>query len=109
MKTRTFTGTTKAWVTGSSIWDMEQAKDSQRVSDFSYHDGDMTEYGWVEVGTAEITVTLNVAHKDIVNSQVATLRKQVESIRAESQSKVNRIEDQIKNLLAITYEQQGVE
>lgn len=104
MSTRTFTGTTKAWITSATPWDMERLKDSNRVNDFTYHDSDMTEYGWVEVGTAEIKVTLNVENKDIVKSQVATLRKQVENIRAEAQMKVNGLENQIKNLMAITYE-----
>lgn len=108
MTTRTFTGTTKAWITSTSSWDMERLKDSERVCDFTYHDGDMTDYGWVEVGTAEVTVTLNVAHKDIVNSQVATLRKQANSIRAEAEVKASNLENQIKNLLAITYEPEEV-
>lgn len=55
---------------------------------------------WVLVGTAEVTVTL-MPRADVVNTQVAVLRKQAENIKAEAGAAVTRIEQQINSLLAI--------
>ena len=59
--------------------------------------------GYTVVGTGTVTVEL-YAPGDVATNQVAVLRKQVQNIRAEAQSKVNRLEDQIRNLQALTFE-----
>lgn len=59
--------------------------------------------GYTVVGTGTVTVELYLP-SDVAANQVAVLRKQVQNIRAEAQSKVNRLEDQIRNLQALTFE-----
>lgn len=65
----------------------------------------MSEYGWIEVGTAEIDMLLITDRTAIVTAQVDVLKQQAQKIRAEAALKVGEIENEIKNLLAITYEQ----
>lgn len=55
---------------------------------------------YVLVGTADVTVNL-MPRADVVSTQIACLRKQQQTIRAESQAADMRIERQINSLLAI--------
>jgi hypothetical protein len=59
--------------------------------------------GYVVVGKGTVTVELDSVN-DVTANQVAMLRKQVEQVQAEAQVKVNRLQDQIRNLQALTYE-----
>jgi hypothetical protein len=59
--------------------------------------------GYIVVGKGTVTVEMHSAN-DVVANQVVALRKQVQNIRAEAQSEVNRLEDQIRNLQALTFE-----
>jgi len=73
-------------------------------SQLMYHTTDMAgAEGYIVVGKGTVTVELHSAN-DVAANQVAVLRKQVQNIRAEAQSKVNRLEDQIRNLQALTFE-----
>ena len=57
---------------------------------------------WYEVGTAHITVELN-DDKEIVNSQVDSLKKQQKQVQAEAECKVNELQYQINSLLCLEY------
>jgi hypothetical protein len=59
--------------------------------------------GYIVVGKGTVTVELHSAN-DVAASQVQSLREQVKTVQAEAQLKVNRLEDQIRNLQALTYE-----
>ena len=70
---------------------------------FSTHDwkGDLPE-GWTRVGKAVITVEIPSVDT-IIGAKVDSLKAQVKAIRADAEAKVNFIESQINNLLAIEY------
>lgn len=59
--------------------------------------------GYIVVGKGMVTVEL-YSPNDVAASQVQSLREQVKTVQAEAQLKVNRLEDQIRNLQALTYE-----
>jgi hypothetical protein len=59
--------------------------------------------GYIVVGKGTVTVEL-YSPNDVAASQVQSLREQVKTVQAEAQLKVNRLEDQIRNLQALTYE-----
>lgn len=65
---------------------------------------DMTsDEGYIVVGKGTVTVELHSAN-DVAANQVAVLRKKAEKIRLESAEKLALIEDEIRNLQALTYE-----
>lgn len=64
---------------------------------------DMTEQGWIKVGTAHITVEL-LDPKDIQNEQLAALQAQLQKERADSQMRQNAILEQISKLQALEWE-----
>lgn len=59
--------------------------------------------GYIVVGKGTVTVELYTPN-DVAASQVQALREQVRVVQAEAQRKVDRLEDQIRNLQALTYE-----
>ena len=59
--------------------------------------------GYIVVGKGTVTVELHDS-SEIAANQVAVLRKQVRQVQAEAEAKVSRLEDQIRNLQALTYE-----
>lgn len=59
--------------------------------------------GYVVVGKGTVTVELHDS-SEVAANQVAVLRKKAEKIRMESAEKLAIIEDQIRNLQALTYE-----
>ncbi len=110
-KTFTITGNARAWLTDT--WrtpkDMEErAKTDPDAAvswlSFTTPEQDMTEYGWIEVGMATITATIN--DTDAVNAkQVQNLKAQIQEIQAKAHEQVRVLEDRIQSLLAITYEE----
>jgi len=59
--------------------------------------------GYVVVGKGTVTVELHSV-SDVTANQVAVLRKQVRQVQAEAEAKVSRLNDQIRNLQALSYE-----
>ncbi len=102
MKERVITGVTDCWMTGTSKFDIDRLKNSERVSDFGFSEYDMSDCGWMKVGTAEFKITLTCDDAEIVKSQVDVLRNEIKKTREHSARKVNELECQIQNLLAIT-------
>lgn len=98
MKTITFQ--TKAWLSDGKI---ERNADSTDVDNMSFYKDDMTDFGWVEVGTAEITVTL-VDRKTVVVNQIAGLNEAKRRIQAEAEKRLTEIEGQIQSLQALPAE-----
>ena len=59
--------------------------------------------GWTLVGTAEITVKLVSEDRMVVN-KIESLRREITTTRADAELKVQKIEQQVQQLLAITNE-----
>lgn len=99
------TSTATAWIpTHETIRLLEQEPD-RVIGDLAYaHPSqDMTTSGWISIGTAEITVTVN-DHEALLKTQINALREAQRAIEAEASAKSTRIEQQIQSLLAIVYE-----
>jgi len=109
--TTTFTGPARVWINGTWV----TAEDVRRMAledpsrainmlAFTSVDNDMTKHDWIEVGTAEVTITL-LPPEDTTVKHVEAIRKQITEVQADAQRKVNALEDRISKLLAITYEE----
>lgn len=82
----------------------EALRSGDIAQDLIYSTDDMSSLdGYIVVGHGTVTVELDTPN-DVAASQVAVLRKQVQTVQAEAQAKVDRLEDQIRNLQALTYE-----
>jgi hypothetical protein len=64
----------------------------------------MKSCGWLEVGTAEITLTSTMAKKDLVLSMVETQEAKIKKIQADAENEINILRRKIMELQAITYE-----
>ena len=94
---KTITGTAGAWLSSVFI-----DSDPEEFSNLHITDSDMTECGWVRVGTASVTVDL-LSDADKLTNQLALLNEAERRVKADAQSKLNEIEGQRQRLLAIEY------
>lgn len=109
MTTPIFTGTTKVWTTSkwrgidSILHSVAEGRLDEAVSGMTYinHDMNGTE-DWTEVGTAQITVTLH-PRDVVVEKELASLKQQLEKVRADNYMRENMILDRISKLQAIEY------
>lgn len=95
---------TKAYVTQYSSITPKDIQEGNRVDELCFGSWKNPPDGWTCVGDAEITFT-PVDNKTLVDNKVQALRSEAASIRAEAAAKVTRIETQIQNLLAISYDE----
>jgi len=58
--------------------------------------------GYIQIGTAEIRVTID-SQEDIVSRQISTLQEAKKRIQAETQQKLNAIDEQIGKLQCLEY------
>ena len=65
---------------------------------------DMTEYGWLRVGAAEITLTSTMDKNDLVLSMIETQESKIKKIQADAENEINNLRRKIMELQAITYE-----
>jgi hypothetical protein len=96
-------GRIDAWITNRgypAAADLFTADEAEILNDVFYSTLDMSESGWVKVGTAEITVTLDEP-PEIASKQIAALQGQLEEMRAEHQLQQTALLGRINNLLAI--------
>jgi hypothetical protein len=105
----TFTGTVKAWTTNS--WSrtpelmrlVQGGRADQAVSSLCYTNADMSRNGdWIEVGVAQITVTLHPPEQAF-KAELDGLKAQLQQVLADNQQRENAIRDRISNLLAIDF------
>ena len=94
---RKLEGTCSAYLT-SQYTKIEHAS----ITNLVYARSDIDIPDWYEVGIAHITVELN-DDKEIVNSQVESLKKQQKQVQAEAECKVNELQYQINSLLCLEY------
>lgn len=94
---------TKAWITEYSGVTPQGLIDGKNLDGLTFHMHDMKSSGWTYAGIAEIKVTL-VDVRSLIENKVEALKQQAIGIRAEATAKCTRIESQIQELLAISYE-----
>lgn len=58
---------------------------------------------WICIGTAKLSIEL-VGADEITANQVQAIREQIERVHVDAASKVAVLEDQLKKLLALTYD-----
>lgn len=95
-----------AWMVAGSPLGPDDFKcpGSMNLGSLTYSDGrlDMTKAGWTRIGTATVTLELPSVNA-VIEAKVGALRAEITQTRAEAEAKVNYIESQISNLLAIEY------
>jgi hypothetical protein len=97
------TVTAKAWITNPEWADECDLDDPMRMH-FTSTRIDMKDAGWLEVGTAEITLTSTMTKKDLVLSMVQTQEAKIKKIQADAENEINNLRRKIMELQAITYE-----
>jgi hypothetical protein len=96
-------GTSKAWLPDHSHLSPEDMQGDKAVESLAFCTADMRTSGWTYVGEATITVDMILTPNELVSSKIETLKTQQAKVRVEAQEKLNKLEDMIQNLLAITY------
>jgi hypothetical protein len=97
------TVTAKAWITRPEWADEGDLEDPSRLT-YTSMDMDMKTAGWLEVGTAEITLTSTMTKKDLVLSMVQTQEAKIKKIQADAENEINNLRRKIMDLQAITFE-----
>ena len=100
---KNITGTLKAWLPRHSSFSPEQLHTEAALNALAFSSFCMRKSGWTYVGEATITVDILLEPEELVASKIETLKAQQTQLREEVQKKLNVLEDQIQNLLAISY------
>ena len=95
---KTITGTTCAWLNEYSA----ARNSSVEIQNMSFAEQDMTSFGWVKIGTAEISVEL-FDDKEIFVNKLAVLDEAEKRVKADAENKLTEIERQRQQLLAIEH------
>lgn len=93
---------TTAWLTSSYSASPEDLLQGKALNSIAVSQHDMTDCGWTRVGKATVTVEL-LSQDAMVEAKVDALQAELQTARAEFSVKESRIQEQIQNLLAITY------
>ena len=96
-------GATKAWLPEHSHLSPEDMQGDKVVQELAFCTADMRTSGWTYVGEATITVDMILTPNELIASKIETLKTKQAKVRVDAQEKLNRLEDLIQNLLAITY------
>ena len=96
-------GTTKTWLPEYSRLSPEDLQGDKVIDSLAFCSADMRAGGWTYVGEATITVDMILSHDEMVASKIETLKTQQAKVRVDAQEKINKLEDMIQKLLAITY------
>ena len=97
----TITQKTLAWLTKQDS--LNSVISSKNISTLGYTDSDMKAHGWACIGDATITVELH-PQEAVVTRQVEQIEKEIQAVRAQSQSQIYELEAKKQSLLAITLE-----
>lgn len=97
------TGSLKAWLPEYSSLRPDQLHTPEAIDAMVFSRCDMRGSGWTFVGEASITVDLILKPEELIASKIETLKAQQTKVRAEAQTELNRLEDMVQNLLAISY------
>lgn len=103
------TGTSKVWTTSKYfnidyVHDLlNEGKTQSAMNLLNFINSNMSDYeDWVEVGSAEITVTL-ISRDEAVANELDGLNTQLQKVRAENQQRENAILDRISKLQALEW------
>lgn len=90
------------WITGEypNPKELHAMDDAKMVDLLTLYHSDMSQHGWIQVGEAEITITLK-SDDEMVNSQIAVLRAKKAKAQAEALKKLEEYEHRIQQLLAL--------
>jgi hypothetical protein len=97
------TVTATAWITSPDSATEETLTDIFNMT-FTGNRVDMAKFGWLKVGTAEITLTSTMNQKDLVLSMIETQEAKIKKIQADAENEINNLKRKIMELQAITYE-----
>jgi hypothetical protein len=97
------TVTAKAWIAHPE-WAREDQIEDPTSLFYTGMDTDMKTEGWLEVGTATITLESTLTKKDLVLSMVQTQEAKIKKIQADAENEINILRRKIMELQAITYE-----
>jgi len=97
------TVTATAWLTRPE-WASESDLEDLTRMHFTSAEIDMKGCGWLEVGTATITLESTMTKKDLVLSMVETQEAKIKKIQADAENEINNLKRKIMELQAITYE-----
>lgn len=104
---KTIKGTQKAWMSDSchiTPNEMQECIDKGKheylIGRLHFTNSDMTRHGWVEVGTAKVSVTFH-PQDEVIEKLADGLREQISMVRAEAQTKVLQLEEKLSQLLAL--------
>jgi len=97
------TVTAKAWIAHPEWAREDQIEDPTNLF-YTGMDVDMKTEGWLEVGTATITLESTLTKKDLVLSMVQTQEAKIKKIQADAENEINNLKRKIMELQAITYE-----
>lgn len=97
------TVTAKAWIT-TPEWANESDLEDPTAMHFTSTKIDMKDCGWLEVGTATITLESTMTKKDLVLSMVETQEAKIKKIQADAENEINNLKRKIMELQAIAYE-----
>jgi hypothetical protein len=84
------------------VWLCNPNSDGEALYDFQ--NCDMSKHGWYEVGVFPIKFE-EPTREEIIPAVVEGLRKGLVEIRATAESRCRLVEEQIQNLLALTYDE----
>jgi hypothetical protein len=94
----------KAYLSNQSELGPQDLMTDDGIARLFFSNLDMAKYGYTLVGEAEITVAL-IPTNEMVENKVQALRNEAAAVRAAATATVTRIESQIQNLLAISYDE----
>jgi hypothetical protein len=97
------TVTAKAWIAHPE-WAREDQIEDPTSLFYTGMDVDMKTEGWLEVGTATITLESTLTKKDLILSMVETQEAKIKKIQADAENEINNLKRKIMELQAITYE-----
>jgi hypothetical protein len=97
------TVTAKAWMPYPELAVQSEIEDPTKLF-YTSMDADMKKLGWLEVGTAEITLTSTMTKKDLMLSMIETQEAKIKKIQADAENEINNLKRKIMELQAITYE-----
>ena len=92
-----------AWITPHCNLSPEQILNptgDQLVREVAFINLDMTDHGYTKIGTATIEFDL-IDRNEMIDNKVAALQAELQTVKADAQVKVQKLEDQLQSLLAI--------
>jgi hypothetical protein len=97
------TVTAKAWISNPEWADESDLEDPTKMQ-FTSANLNMKTEGWLEVGTATITLESTLTKNDLLLSMVETQEAKIQKIQADAENEINNIKRKIMELKAIAYE-----